>query len=366
MTNIKKEVPVWVIDWVNKVFTLANTPSQIDDLFYDGAIYTSFTLAWNVLTLVDAPEQSIFVDYEVSNTSQATWLTTCTFWDIKTEVWDLLEQRPSSTNFSDRRVWNKINEVSRDIWRWSITNLLDPRDILMSGRMWFAEDTVSLRIKSWSKLSAEFNIWDTIAEMSTADILPSGYVQIWGDTIAYASKTDTQIEWVSGQTVAHFIWDKVVQLYEMPIDFEKPLKVSYVRWGDNLRPVDIPFSSDESFGCYYNIVRSGNTPLLKIGGLSNDDMVQVKYEKKYYNMTTNSDLCPFPDDYGIKVVANIVAWIMWRDKNLPQSISVLSGGYASLKVMYWFFNNEIKIIKQTLMAKTYSFNSLGRWQWKRK
>ena len=63
MAVIRKEVPTWTIDGVNKVFTLLNTPKYIDDIFMDWAIYTTYSLVGKVITLIDAPETSIYVDY---------------------------------------------------------------------------------------------------------------------------------------------------------------------------------------------------------------------------------------------------------------------------------------------------------------
>lgn len=60
---IQKEVPTGLINGVNKVYTLANTPTQVADVYVDGAIYTTFTDASGTLTLVDAPTTTIYVDY---------------------------------------------------------------------------------------------------------------------------------------------------------------------------------------------------------------------------------------------------------------------------------------------------------------
>lgn len=44
MASVKKEIPTGAIDGSNRVFLLENVPSQIDDVFMDGAIYVSFSL----------------------------------------------------------------------------------------------------------------------------------------------------------------------------------------------------------------------------------------------------------------------------------------------------------------------------------
>lgn len=64
MAFIPKEIPVWAIDGVNKIFTLSKNIDQLDDVFVDWAIYTDISITWgNQITLSDAPTVSIFVDY---------------------------------------------------------------------------------------------------------------------------------------------------------------------------------------------------------------------------------------------------------------------------------------------------------------
>lgn len=65
MAYYSKEIPSGSIDGSNKVFTTAYTIAQIDDLFVDGAIYLGSVsvTGGNVITLADAPQATIFIDY---------------------------------------------------------------------------------------------------------------------------------------------------------------------------------------------------------------------------------------------------------------------------------------------------------------
>ena len=62
---IYNEIPVGIIDWVNKIFTLANDIGSIEEIYLGGAAYRDFTFVGNVITLVDAPltGMTIGVDY---------------------------------------------------------------------------------------------------------------------------------------------------------------------------------------------------------------------------------------------------------------------------------------------------------------
>lgn len=134
--EIKKEIPSGIINGSNTVFTLLNVPSLIDDLWIDGAIYTSFSVSENIITLTDAPTLSIFVDYATGSTFIPD-TTDITFGDIKAEVWSLLGQKSTSTNFSDTRVGQKINTVMRNVCRGRVTSLIDTNRIYRAGNLWF-------------------------------------------------------------------------------------------------------------------------------------------------------------------------------------------------------------------------------------
>ncbi len=123
MSSIKKEIPTGAIDGVNKVFLLANAPSQVDDVFMDGAIYVSFTVVGNVLTLSDAPTLSLYVDYDYAGGSSVVD-TTVTFGEIIQEVWDLLGQTSNSTVFSRSKVGKKINEKVLEVCRGRVKPLI--------------------------------------------------------------------------------------------------------------------------------------------------------------------------------------------------------------------------------------------------
>ncbi len=360
MAEIRKEIPSWTIDWVNTVFTLLNDVDFVDDLWIDWAIYTSFTRIDKVITLTDAPIVSIFVDYK-SWTTTVPVDTDCTFWSMKTKVWKLLGQKSTSVNFSPTIVWDELNLRGREIWRWRVVNKLNPKEIFRAWDMYPKDGNLSIRIKAGWILTDTFDVWDTEALTDTTNLLGSWFVEIWWDTVSYSSKISTQIDWTTGQTIWHLVWERVLQLYEMPVDMDKIFTVEKViKWQD-VRKINIPLDNTDTFWTYYQIVRTWTTILLKVVWLQNDDLIKVSYVKKFTNMSADTDACPFPDDYGISVLAYIVAGSLWYDKWIPNSQQHLNSGYTSLQVMYWDFNNETYVVKQRLQPKAYGFSSLRRF-----
>ena len=360
---IPNEIPKWTIDWANKVFTFLNDIDYITQLTFDWAEYTSFvvdSVNKKQVTLTDAPIVSIYADYYVA-TVIASWSDECTFWDIKSKVWALMGQTSNSTNFSNTIVWDEINLRGREIWKGRVVNKLNPRQIYRAWNTDYRNATSNIRIKAWSILTAVFNLWDTEALMDTTNVLWAWYMEIGGDIIKYTSIISTQIEWTSGQTIDHLVWEKAIQLYELPANIDKPTEVFVICKGQEARKKPIPLDMEEQFNIWYKVIKSNWKTLLKINGLQNDDLVTVKYVTKFTNMDDNSNECPFPEDYWIRVLAYIVAGTLWYDKGLLNSEQHLNGWYGALNEMYGDFNDITNVIKQKIRPQAYSFSSLRRY-----
>lgn len=154
----------------------------------------------------------------------------------------------------------------------------------------------------------------------------------------------------------HLVGDNFIQLYTLPADFETVIGLrKVVSYSNGTNYYDIPLNDGT---IHFEILRTGTTTLIKINSLSNADLVEVKYTKKLNELTDDTDICSFPDTYGLTVIATIVAGEMGYVKSLPNSDRVLNLGYTNLKAMYQYFTNETKVIKQKLISKPYNFNSV--------
>lgn len=365
---IPNEIPSGVVDGVNKVFTFINDIDYITQLTLDGAEYVDFTVDSTnkkQITLVDAPIVSIYADYYPFTTT-STEETECTFWDIKQKVWSLTGQTSNSTNFSDTIVSQEINLRGREIWKGRVVSKLIQDKIYRAGDTSYRESFTNIRMKWGSALSSNLELWDIVAEMNTSFLLPSWYVEIGGDIIKYTSVTDTQLEWVSGQQVEHFSWEKVIQLYEMPENFEKPKHIYLLAQWQFTRKKEITYDESEQFTVGYKIIKTNWKTLLKIswidnGSLQNNDLIRVEYTKKYQQMTQNSDICPFGEDYWIRVLAYIVAGSLGYDKSLINAQQHLNSWYSALTEMYWDYNDSIDVVTQNIIPKSYNFTSIRRF-----
>ena len=359
MADIRKEIPTWNIDWVNKVYTLLNDVDYVDDIWIDWAIYTGFTLVWKVLTLSDAPTTSILVDYKTADSTTIV-TSTCTLWDMVSEVWTLLWQTWNSTTFSRDRVLLKLNGMMRDILRGRVTNVLNPRQIFRAWKLWFIEWKNNFRIKAGSTLTEDFNVWDTEITCDTTDLLGSWYIQIGADIVKYTGTNLTWLTWCTWQTIDHIDNEAMVQLYEAPLELEKPSKLNYIVKGTDLRRREITFDETDTRSTYYQILRDGTTVLFKVVWLSDWDLVETIYNVSYTDMSSDIEICVLPDDYGTKVVAPIVAGMLGYLHWLPMAQQTLSIGYWELQNMFQYFTNDTVIIRQSIAPQSYKFNSIKR------
>lgn len=357
--EIRKEVPIGVIDWVNKVFTLLNIPDFIDDLWIDWGIYINFTIDDKVITLQDAPVYNIAVDYKTwtDNTNTSTQIT---LWKIKSEIWRLLWQRGTSINFSPAIVTDEINNTLEDIWRWKVINKLSQK-IIRAWKLWFQESYLNVKVQWTWIVTKEVNIWDTVIEANTVKLSESWSITLWWDVINYTWKTDTELVWVSWITTQHLEWDSVYQIYKLPADYDILLKVEEVinttTWVDYCE-------IDSEWYTSYSLVRQGSEIYLTTSWMTQDTSLKISYVKQLFDLVDDDDLCALPWRYWIKVLAYICAWNLAYDKALLNGERLLNQWYTKLSEMYGFFNNDVKQIVKRIRPTSYKFNTMKR-SWRR-
>lgn len=330
--RIIKEVPVWVIDWVNTIFTLKNDIEFIDDIFLDWAIYTSYTLKWNILTLVDAPLVSLFIDYETKeNTIYEKISTQITLGDIVSEVYNLTGQTPNSTNFNRNRIVRMINSVSSKIWKWRVVNLLNPNQIFRNNILDFASWVVSFRIRWLWVLNKNLEINDSEASWDFSELDLAWMIKIWWDFLVYDYNSKKILSWLEGQTIKYFPWEKLKQIYPLPENF-----------------FEISEIFEKNFFKNYEIINHKWKYFIDFSWFKQNDLITIKYKKKYINLENDSDLCLFPNSYWIDVIANLVAWELLFQRNMPTAQNLLSEWYNYLSMMYQEFEKNKNPIKNFL------------------
>ena len=286
-----------------------------------------------------------------------------TFWDIKAKVWNLLGQKSTSITFSDSVVGSAVNNRILDFLRWRITSLIDPNRIFSAWELWIREGSQYLRTILDSNLTADMAIGANVISCSTTNLLSSGWVEIGWEVFSYSAKTSTQLTWVSPvATVLHEKGAKVIQLYAMPANFEKPIEVKLIDESSWDTRTHIPYANSQN-DVRYEIIKTSTANLLKISGLDSNSFVQIVYSKTYTELVNDSDICVIPDHYWETVIAFIVAGELGLHKGIPNAQNLLVQWYANLQNCYQYFNSETNSIVKTITPKAYNFYSIKR-QWR--
>jgi len=348
---INDEVPTWAINGVNRVYQTLNTPSKMVAVIVDGADYKDYSLYTNILTLTDAPTASIYIDYFYGVTPTPT-TSDVTLGDISDKVYSLLGQRPTSTTFSQPIVTQTTNNIIRTLCKGRYKS--PTGQAFRCGKLWFMEGSYPIRIQGESTLGAQYNVWDSTITCDTTNLLSSWYLQIWGEIITYTSKTSTELQGVTGATIAHLENEAIVQLYNTPLAMLKPQSVSLILQNKYLSEMDIPLDYDGQYSVRYEILRIGSKQLMKIVWIQKDRIVEVKYTKVVDNLSADTDLCILPEDYGITVVAYLVAGQLGIEKGMPNAQEHLAFGTSNLQIMFGDFSNIKTITRQKLSPAPYS------------
>jgi hypothetical protein len=165
---------------------------------------------------------------------------------------------------------------------------------------------------------------------------------------------------VSGGTVDHLATESVIQLYQTPLAMAKPEVVykampsAYTSGTIQGNKVEVPFAEgDQGPTISYQIVRDANRQLMKLTGLQDGDLLEVNYTKKLTDMTLDADLCALPEDYGVTVLAPLVAGELATERNMPIGGSLMAIALGKLQNMFGDFGNVVTINKQSIKPIPY-------------
>lgn len=350
--RIFKEELDWIIDWNNKEFKTREKLIEMEDLWVDWAIYTYYTIDWNLITLEHAPTSSIYADYTTVGTTLSV-PSDVTLWDIKTEVWRLLWQRPTSINFNKTVLGQKINSIIEQVWNWKIVNVLDPKEVIIASNMSFQEWSRNYKISNNASLAKRLKIGDTEAFLNANNFSYKGYVLIGSEIFEYAKRDYDWLKWIWVGDSEHYEGEKVEELYALPFDFWLISKLTKLAWD---REVEIPFKEGNTS---YEILNTKNWQnVLKINNLPADSEIKVYYIKKCPTLIEDTDFCPFPSYYWISVIATLTAWILAYESSLPMAESLLKIAYPNIREMYNYLWEQVRITKQKLRPNTYKFRGI--------
>ncbi len=372
MTAIYNEIPVWVIDGVNKVFTLQNTPTTIMDIVLDGAEYYFYSVDGNNIILSDAPTLNLHVDYSFWPAPIVVWDGTGnTLKEIYDKVYSILWEDTDVQIFDlERVVIPTINEVQSDICKWSVVDeTFNPPRTIQAADLRFMMKQIYIPSIRKTGLTASASIWSNTISFDTEWFSPSGYVSINGNIIQYTSTHGNMVTGIPLNKTKieanHPIGSIVEQVYKLPTKATNGIMIENLNglwqygWGDRY----IEFSDyrdnltmyDDGFQILYDNNQT-NDRYIRLLNYWYSDRFLVRFMVAGDEMIEASDICSLPESYGRKVIAPIVAGkLLYDTDEQALGISQLKKWYAELQSMYNYFAKMNKTRRDTVKVKPMNF-----------
>jgi len=193
------EIPSWVVDWVNKIFTLLNQIDKIEEIYIWGASYRSFSYTWNTITLTDAPTTETWapeVDYWIVTTTSTTW--SVTFGNVIDDVYLRLSQYRTSRQYPLDLVKSYVKEGVRVLNNYRQNN---------SDKTWSYSFNKAPDFTVSTYSTTQFLSW------AINKFVPNnGKVIVkYGDIVNYIWRTIwVSLNNISWLDIEYFAWDKVL------------------------------------------------------------------------------------------------------------------------------------------------------------
>lgn len=360
---ISNEIPVWVIDWANTVFTTAFGILQAVSVSVDGAEYYSFTTSWTTLTLTDAPTLSLYIDYIGWGINANPALNITVLSDIFEEIYKILGEPSDSSNYDQQTVvLPRVNDIVDSICKWKYINPSNSQaftagDLSFLRRDWFVQLVKPMPV------GVDFLTTATEIELTTTDYASSGNVYIGGDIIAYTGKTSTELTGVTGIDIKHNGGEKVYQLYTLPTGISLPFTLVILDRNGNVK-YELPYVDGRyptTANKYFTIVtKSDGTNYLHVVWCG-EERAKVVYYVNSTPMTTDASTCAIPDSFVLKVVAPLVAGeLLWDTEEIDDAIPKLNRGCTNLQTMYDYYSKMIKRNRERIVVNNNDFNL---WAW---
>jgi len=275
-----------------------------------------------------------------------------TFDDIETRVYYLMSQKTDSSTYdSTNLVKPKINSVVSQICKWNYTSVMDPKKTYVAADLRFLRTKTPVQHYRSISVTADFVVWATEITCTTTNLNATWWSVIYkGNVIHYTGKSATQITWCTNVLIAWTDNDTMRKLESVSVDTSKPFKLTL--WNGFEQEVEYLDSlENKTKWSYYSIVGddTSSDQFLDVVGIEDEYLLRFYSYDKSTDMTAGIDECTLPENYGIDVVAAIVAWELLRGKEqYEQAKALLAMWYTALQDMYSFYVDQIKKNQTTI------------------
>lgn len=363
MAFLYNQIPSWAINWVNKEFLLSEEPIAILDVVLDWVEYYSFSVVGKILTLLDAPTNNLWVDFEYG-TSPAPISTNWygnTLKEIYDRVYTMLAEETDVDLFNlEKTVKPTINQVHNNICKGVVADeTTQPHTIIRARELRFLNKTTPIVNPGDARTDTDTLVWASYISADTRKLLSSGYVVINGNVIRYRWKNDSMITGIDLGTLgvenAYSVGATIHQVYPIPQDALQTLQL--------VRDSDWHILKETN----YRTNDRGDYKIITDNALTNNRYIlfnhprngsyTLTYKQAPVKLIEDADKCNLPDDYGLSVLAPIVAGkLLYSSDEQWLAISFLRAGYAELHAMYIYFGQPSLPYRSRVKVRPFDFN----------
>ena len=243
-------------------------------------------------------------------------MSTKTLADIRTRCYSVLKVPENSSAYPSDFVDDLINRAQRDICNWSI---YDPiKDVFINKpNLSFLQTNAIYTSVQDTTVATALTIWATSAVLTDSSSFSSTWaVYINWNIIPYTWNAANTLTWASNVLFAHWAWEVVNQLYSLPSNFQTADRLIYnalyeltsidarditkKKNSENFYTDNVSIPSTDPFYSFiewtYILVSWINTSWKSL---------DLKYQKKATDLTTDSTIATIPDDYSLTTIPYI-------------------------------------------------------------
>lgn len=297
-----------------------------------------------------------------------------TFWTLKDLTyqalameWDVWSGQYDETTI----VWPRINEIVDDICKGHVVSLTE-KTSSGDAKVYSAGDLPFLRKSSFIETVGTQALWSAVATtdteitFTTSSFDSSWAVEIEGDVINYTGKSSTQITGVTNIGMSHVSGAIVYPLYPLPSDISKPFVLQQIYTDgsfDEIDPID-PRCAQHMLKRYCIVVDDAGTEYIRLLWFDTDGQkIRMIYYANSTDMSDDSDTCTIPEKYARKIVPNLVAGELMREREEEQyAASKLNIWYKHLQQMYNYYTTQNKQKNPRVQIVWFNRNITNGWQ----
>lgn len=301
-----------------------------------------------------------------------------TLQEIYNQVYFMMGEPSDSQTFDlNDYVIPTVNQIHSSICRGIVVDeTFNPPRVIKAGDLRFIMKQQFITNVPSVPLSVEANIWDIILNWSFQNFMSAGYIVINGNVIQYTGNTGTTLTGISTTSIKieakHIAGSVVKQVWLLPAWANQTVEVEYVNstltynvnqypyYNNMLEYVD--YRSPKDIYYFYSYIydnsETNNRYLFINGYNAPQDKFIVRYMDSSTDMINATDQCNLPDQFGIQVIAPLVAGkLLYKTDEQWLWITFLKQAYAELEAMYNYYAETNRTFRRKVKTKPMNRNN---------